>query len=66
VGRFRMVPTVANGQPAAAAYVRSRGEGAYEAFALGVLSVAGGEIVEITAFHDPGVFRAFGLPLLHR
>jgi RNA polymerase sigma-70 factor, ECF subfamily len=62
VGRFRMVPTVANGRPAAAAYVRGPGESAYRAFAIGVLRVEGGRIAEITAFHDPGLFPAFGLP----
>ena len=36
-GRFRMVPTMANGQPAFAAYRRGR-DGAYEAHALQVLT----------------------------
>lgn len=63
-GRFRMVPTGANRQPAAAAYVRSPGEAAYRAAAIGVLRIHAGRIVEITAFHDPSRFRAFGLPLV--
>jgi RNA polymerase sigma-70 factor (ECF subfamily) len=63
VGRFRMVATVANGQPAAAGYVRRPGDTAHHAFALAVLRVEGGAIAEITAFHDPRLFTAFGLPM---
>ena len=62
VGRFRMVPTRANRQPAAAAYVRGPGDAEHRAFAIGVLRIEGGRIVELTAFHDPGLFAAFGLP----
>ncbi|MGE5290370.1 MAG: sigma-70 family RNA polymerase sigma factor [Micromonosporaceae bacterium] len=63
VGRFRMVPAHANRQPAVAAYVRGRGEPAYRAFAIGVLRIGKGRIVEVTAFHDLGMFPAFALPL---
>ena len=66
VGRFRMVATAANRQPAAAAYVRAPGRTAYEAFAIGVLRIRDGRIAEITAFHDPGLFAAFGLPQAYR
>ncbi|GIH16197.1 sigma-70 family RNA polymerase sigma factor [Rugosimonospora africana] len=62
-GRFRMVETSANRQPAAAAYVRGRGDTAYRAFGIGVLRVEDGRIAELTAFHDPGLFPAFGLPV---
>jgi RNA polymerase sigma-70 factor (ECF subfamily) len=62
VGRFRMVATRANGRPAAAAYVRGRGEPGYRAFAISVLRVEDGRIVEATAFHDPHLFPVFGLP----
>jgi RNA polymerase sigma-70 factor (ECF subfamily) len=61
VGRFRMVPTGANHQPALAAYVRAPGGPAYRAFALAVLRIEDERIAEITAFHDPGLFPAFGL-----
>jgi RNA polymerase sigma-70 factor (ECF subfamily) len=57
VGRFRVVPTRANGAPAAAAYTDGR------PFAISVFRIAGGRIVEMTAFHDPGLFPAFGLPM---
>jgi RNA polymerase sigma-70 factor, ECF subfamily len=62
VGRFRMVGTVANGQPAAAAYTRVGDVGAYRPFALGVLGVRDGRIAEIVAFHDAALFARFGLP----
>jgi RNA polymerase sigma-70 factor (ECF subfamily) len=62
VGRFQMVPTRANRQPAAAAYVRRPDDPAYRAFAIAVLRIEDGRIVELTAFHDPGLFPAFALP----
>jgi RNA polymerase sigma-70 factor (ECF subfamily) len=62
VGRFKMVPTRANGQPAAAAYIRGRDDSTYLAAAITVLRVEHGRIAEITAFHDPGLFPAFALP----
>jgi RNA polymerase sigma-70 factor, ECF subfamily len=62
VGRFRLLPTAANGQPTAAAYLLPPGGSVYRAAAIIVLQVAGDEIVEMTAFHDPAVFAAFALP----
>jgi RNA polymerase sigma-70 factor, ECF subfamily len=62
VGRFAMVPTRANGHPAAAAYLRAPGERVFRAAAIAVLRVEGDRVAEITAFHDPGLFAAFGLP----
>jgi RNA polymerase sigma-70 factor (ECF subfamily) len=66
VGRFRMVSTRANGQPAAAAYLRAPGESAFRAAAIAVLRIEDDRIAEITAFHDPGLFAAFALPEEHR
>lgn len=60
-GDWRLVPTRANGQPAAANYVRAWGESEYRASTLDVLRVVDGELVEITTF-GAGMFRAFGLP----
>jgi RNA polymerase sigma-70 factor (ECF subfamily) len=54
--------TGANGQPAVAAYTDASGDGTTEPFALSVLTIADGLIVEIVAFHDPGLFAAFALP----
>ncbi|MBO0827752.1 MAG: sigma-70 family RNA polymerase sigma factor [Streptosporangiales bacterium] len=62
VGRFRMLETEANRQPAAAAYVRKSDDAAYRPFALGVARVAHGRIAELTAFHDTSLFAAFGMP----
>jgi RNA polymerase sigma-70 factor, ECF subfamily len=62
VGRFRVLPTRANWQPAAATYVRRPDDPVYRPFAIGVLLVEDGRIVEATAFHDLGLFRAFALP----
>ncbi|MGR6914243.1 sigma-70 family RNA polymerase sigma factor [[Actinomadura] parvosata] len=60
-GRFRMVATAANGQPAAGLYQRGPG-GAHHAHAVMVLSVSGAGIDRIVAFRDEGLFERFGLP----
>jgi RNA polymerase sigma-70 factor (ECF subfamily) len=62
VGRFRVLPTAANGQPAAATYVRRAGDADHHPFAVSVLDVRDGGIREIVAFHEPALFPAFGLP----
>jgi RNA polymerase sigma-70 factor, ECF subfamily len=62
VGRFRMVPTRANRQPAVGAYLQAPGDPVYRAFAIGVVRIERGRIVELTAFHDPDLFAAFALP----
>jgi RNA polymerase sigma-70 factor, ECF subfamily len=60
-GQWRLLPTWANRQPAAACYLRRPGETEFRAFALDVLRVEDGRVVEITAF-PPDLFPAFGLP----
>ncbi len=62
VGRFRLLPVGANRQCAAAAYVRAAGDDVFRPFAIIVMRSSGPRIVEMTAFHDPGLFPAFGLP----
>jgi RNA polymerase sigma-70 factor (ECF subfamily) len=59
---FRLVPVGANAQPAAAAYRREGEAKPYLAFGIGLLTIADGVITEITAFHTPALFKAFGLP----
>ena len=59
-GRWRMVPTRANGQPAVVAYRRTA-DGRYEAHRVEVLEVIGHRIARITAFHDPALVPTFGL-----
>ncbi len=61
VGEFRLVPTRANRQPAAANYLRAWGDTEFRALSLDVLRFAGGQLVEITTF-EPALFTAFGLP----
>jgi RNA polymerase sigma-70 factor (ECF subfamily) len=60
-GRFRMIPTAANGQPAFAAYLRDH-DGVYRAHSICVLTIAASRVARVTSFNDPGLFPAFGLP----
>ena len=60
-GDWRLVPTRANRQPAAASYLRAPGDTEFRAFKLDVLRVEGGAIAEITTFNTR-LFSAFGLP----
>jgi len=57
---FRMLPTAANRQPAAAAYQRLRGEAVYRLVSINVLRVADGKIAEVTTF-APSLCRGFSL-----
>jgi RNA polymerase sigma-70 factor (ECF subfamily) len=59
--RFKMVATAANGQAAAAAYLRQPGDGAYKLSSLVVLRVEAGQIAELTTF-APELCAGFGLP----
>ncbi|MEV1177461.1 sigma-70 family RNA polymerase sigma factor [Nonomuraea sp. NPDC049784] len=64
-GDWRMIPTLANGQPAAAAYLRD-GDGIHRAWGLGILTVTTTGITSITVFqggHD--LMAKFGLPPIH-
>jgi RNA polymerase sigma-70 factor, ECF subfamily len=60
-GQWRLLPTWANRQPAAASYLRRPGETEYQAFSIDVLRVEHGKVVEIIAF-TAELFPAFGLP----
>ncbi len=62
VGRFRLVEIAANRQPVIASFVRTDETADFTAFAINVLTIADGRLVEATAFHDPSLFAAFGLP----
>ncbi|NKZ06912.1 sigma-70 family RNA polymerase sigma factor [Actinomadura latina] len=52
---WRLVPTAANEQPAAAVYLDGRPH------SIQVLTVSGPSIARIVAFQDPALFEAFGL-----
>jgi RNA polymerase sigma-70 factor (ECF subfamily) len=64
-GRWRLLPTSANGQPAVAAYSpggpEERETERLALHTLQVLTVADGGISRIVVFQDPEVFEAFGL-----
>ena len=60
-GEWRMVPTSANGQPAAAAYRRDA-DGTYRAYGVAVLTVATAGIARIVVCGEPGLLAWFGLP----
>ena len=60
-GDWRLVPTRANRQPAAASYLRRPGDTAFRAFKLDVLRVEGDRIAEITTF-GYSHFPRLGLP----
>jgi RNA polymerase sigma-70 factor (ECF subfamily) len=56
----RFVPIRANGQPAFGVY---RGEGAHaRPFAINVVAIESGRVVEMHFFKYPELFPAFGLP----
>ncbi len=61
-GDMRFVATTANGQPAAAMYMRNPQTGRHEAFQLHVLDVAAGTVSHVVAFMDTRLFERFGLP----
>jgi len=60
-GDWYMLPTSANGQPAAAAYLRDR-QGIHQPYGVVLLSVASTGIRQIVSFHDPGLLARFGFP----
>jgi RNA polymerase sigma-70 factor, ECF subfamily len=61
-GDWRLVATRANGQLAAANYIRAWGESEYRAATLDVFTIADSMFVEITTFGSD-LFPAFGLPM---
>jgi RNA polymerase sigma-70 factor (ECF subfamily) len=58
-GDWRMLPTGANGQPAAAAYTRDQ-HGNYRPYGICVLTVTVTGIRRISSFGDPGLVTVFG------
>ena len=64
-GDWRLEPTRTNGQPAAAAYLRTWDDATFRAFGLVVLTVNATanapEISDITVFSEPHLVQAFGL-----
>jgi RNA polymerase sigma-70 factor, ECF subfamily len=62
LGRWRLLPIRANGQPGAAGYLRRPGAVVFAPFVLGVLRFEQGHLVDVAAFEQPAMFAAFGLP----
>jgi RNA polymerase sigma-70 factor, ECF subfamily len=60
-GRFRLLPTAANGQPALAAYQAPANQ-VFEAHAVQVLTIRGGQVSRIVSFNDDALLRPFGFP----
>jgi RNA polymerase sigma-70 factor, ECF subfamily len=60
-GDFALVPVAANGQPAFAAYLRAE-DGSFQAHAIQVLTLTGGQVARIVSFNDGGLLRVFALP----
>ena len=58
-GDWRMLPTSANGQPAAAAYTRDQ-HGNYQPYGICVLTITSAGIRRISSFGDPGLVTLFG------
>ncbi|WP_428847365.1 sigma-70 family RNA polymerase sigma factor [Mycolicibacterium cosmeticum] len=61
-GDMRFIATTANGQPAAAMYMRNPQTDVHEAFQLHVLDITPGGIAHVVAFMEPRLFETFGLP----
>jgi RNA polymerase sigma-70 factor, ECF subfamily len=64
LGRLRMVPVMANGQPAFAVYQREP-DGVFHAHEVLVPTLSATGVARIVVFLDPGLVTAFGLPLEH-
>jgi RNA polymerase sigma-70 factor (ECF subfamily) len=62
-GEWRLVPTRANGHPAAVNYVRPWDGTTFDAATIDVIVIEDGHIVEITTFFADA-FPSFGLPLV--
>jgi RNA polymerase sigma-70 factor (ECF subfamily) len=60
--RWRHLPARANGQLAVGCYIWDEDRGSYAGSVVDVLTLRGDRIAAITAFLDPTLFAAFGLP----
>jgi RNA polymerase sigma-70 factor, ECF subfamily len=60
-GKWRMIPTAANGGAAVACYQRA-GDGSYLAHGIQVLTLTDAGVAHVVSFNDPGLLGVFGLP----
>jgi RNA polymerase sigma-70 factor, ECF subfamily len=61
-GRWRHLPTTANGQPAVGGYLWDDEAGAHVGWSINVFTLRGERISEITSFIGAEHFAAFGMP----
>ena len=61
-GDMRLIPTTANGQPAAGLYMLNKQTGVHEAFQFHVIDVRADAVSHVVAFGDAALFEKFGLP----
>jgi len=61
-GRWRLLPTAANGQPAFGLYRQDETSGYYQAYGIQVVTFSGQLVSDITTFMDAGLLRHFKLP----
>ncbi len=60
-GKFLLVPTSANGQPAFGAYTHS-GNGSFAGHGIQLVSISGQRVAAIVSFNDDSLLATFGLP----
>jgi RNA polymerase sigma-70 factor (ECF subfamily) len=61
-GRWRLLPTAANGQVAFGLYRRAEAASVYQAYGIQVVTLSGQMIGDITTFIDAGLIAHFALP----
>jgi len=61
-GDMRLIPTTANGQPAAGLYMHNKETGVHEAFQFHVIDMRADAVSHVVAFGDAKLFEKFGLP----
>jgi RNA polymerase sigma-70 factor (ECF subfamily) len=61
-GGYRLLPTVANGQPATVVYHRPSSGERFVPFGLAVVTLDARHITVLTTFVDPGLVARFGFP----
>jgi RNA polymerase sigma-70 factor (ECF subfamily) len=64
-GDWRMLPTSANGQPAAVGYLRDGG-GVHRAYGVVVLTVCAAGVAGVISFGEPALVPVFGFPTVLR
>ncbi len=61
-GRWRLLPTRANGQPAFAVYRQTETPGVHRAYAIQVLTLSGGAVSDVITFRSAALVAQFGFP----